>query len=102
MMLAAGIGFYQIGFYVLVGFGMGLIAGVRVAPPTEDVEVKLGSLKLKIRGRNNTVTDGIDITDIIDIAEVDKKVTKRDARKLARAERKKQKENVAGNDDTTI
>ena len=92
-MLVAGIGFYQIGFYVLVGFGLGLIAGVRVAPPTEDVEVKLGSLKLKIRGRNNTITDGIDITDIIDTAEVETegKLSKREARKQRRAKEKLQK-----------
>lgn len=73
--------FYQIGFFVLAGFSGGLFVGMRFAPPTEDIEIKLRRLTQKLKGKGNKILDGITVEDIIDI--VDKKPT-REERVLAR------------------
>lgn len=82
--------FYLYGFLILLGFGLGVIAGVRVAPATKDIEVTLHKLKQKLRGRDNTITDGIDISDVLDIFDepLESKKLIRKERRLARKAKK--------------
>jgi len=87
MVFAAVSILYQIGFFILVGFGLGVLVGVRVAPPTEDIEMKIGRLAFKVKGRKNTVTDGMDITDMLDVT-VNGKPVKKQTRKERIAERR--------------
>ena len=94
MVLATVSILYQIGFYILLGFGAGVLVGVRVAPPSEDIEMKIGRLAFKVKGRKNTVTDGMDVTDMLDVTVNGKPITKQ-ARKeriaIRRAARKARK-----------
>ena len=79
---------YKIGFYlsfVLLGFAGGVITGVRIAPPTEDTEIQFGKIKWKVKGRKNTVEDGLEVTNIVDIA---KQTTAKPTWKERRATRK--------------
>ena len=69
----AAITFYQIGFFVMAGFSGGLFVGMRFAPPTEEIEIKLRRLTQKLRGKGNSINDGITIEDIIDILGEDTK-----------------------------
>jgi hypothetical protein len=90
--------FYQIGFYVLVGFSGGLFVGMRYGPPTEEIEIKFRRLVQKLRGKDNVIADGITVSDIVDV--VDRKPTReeRKAIRLAKREaRKKSKNGTSGN-----
>ena len=79
MVIAVSLIVYKIGFYaaiVLFGYIGGFISGVKLAPPTEDVEIKVAGLKIKVRGKGNVVTDGMDITDTAVINKAKKKTRK--------------------------
>ena len=90
--------FYQIGFYILIGYSLGVITTIKWwAPPENDIKIETKFGKLVIRGRNNTVSDAIDVTDIADVAGVvpDKKQTRKERRVARRANRKLKKEKDA-------
>ena len=78
---------YKIGFYlsfILLGFAGGVITGIRVAPPTEDTEIQFGKIKWKVKGRKNVVEDGLEVTNIVDIAKKTKVKPTMKERRVAR------------------
>jgi hypothetical protein len=76
--------------FVLAGFILGMIAAIKfIAPPGEDIEVNFDKVKFVIRGKNNQVTDGLDVTPIVNITkEKSKRQKKKEEREKKRAERK--------------
>jgi len=87
---------YQIGFYVLIGFALGMIVTIKwISPPDEDINIDFGKTKLVIKGRKNVVTDAIDVTEIADVAmsTTDKKKQTRKERVAARRAARKTKRN---------
>jgi len=97
MILAVGLIFYQIGIGIFAGFSAGMFVAVKYLTSAEfNVETKFG--KLVVRGRNNTVTDAVDITDTADI------ISKRDARRDERRKKKLKKQKDVSNpsDDRAV
>jgi len=79
---------YQIGFYILLGFVVGVILSVKwINPPSEDIHIETSFGKLKIRGKQHTVTDILDVDNIVDIAK-EKKPTLKERRAARKAEKK--------------
>ena len=78
--------------FVLTGFILGMIATIKfIAPPGEDVEIKFDKTKLVIKGKNNQVTDAIDVTPVMNIvkeARKSKRQMKKEERDKKKAERK--------------
>lgn len=93
-MILAALIWYKIGTFaafILLGFAGGIITGVRVAPPKEDIEIEFGKIKWKLKGRKNNVTDGLDVTNLASVAkQLDDKKPKLTwkERRAARKERK--------------
>jgi len=80
--------------FVLVGFILGLVATIKfIAPPGDDFEVKFGKVKIKVRGKNNQVTDAVDMTPIVNITQ---EKSKRQLRKEEREKKKADRKNTRG------
>ena len=69
---------------------IGIIAVLKwIAPPGDDIEVKFGKVKIKVRGKNNQVTDGVDVAPVVNITkEESKPQTRKEKREKKKAERK--------------
>ena len=79
--------------FVLTGFILGMIATIKfIAPPGEDVEIKFYKTKLVIKGKNNQVTDAIDVTPVMNIVKEARK-SKRQMKKEERAKKKAERKN---------
>ena len=83
--------------FVLTGFILGMIAAIKfIAPPGEDIEIKFDKTKLVIKGKNNQVTDAVDVTPVMNIvkeARKSKRQQKKEDRKMEREKRKLERKN---------
>ena len=96
MILAVSI-LYQIGFWLIIGYAAGVISTVMwIAPPGEDIEVKTIFRKLVVRGKQHSVTDMVDISDVADVVKTvdsERKLTGKERRAARKAKRDAKKNN---------
>ena len=80
-------------FVFASGWGVGIITGIKVSPETEEFNMQFAKVKWKVKGKDNTIQDGLDITSTVDITKETEVKEKKGLFKRIRERRQAKKAN---------